>query len=441
MNEPWKGLSKLERERVSGLSKDLYEISDRPVQGPEPMNPQAQGKLSEAYEARERGEWDRALELLRQSGNYVPAPLISYLRGTIWRAAGDAATAAVFFEHASQLDPNNENFQAVLLHTLKTAVPQDAAARAEVVLKNSEARAPAVVVYAADIIFGTVRGMSDAEAMPTYQRLIPIIEQTLKRMEGREDIDGSALNGMALTLLATCYEALGDTPKAYGYYSRAIQLDPTNDTLLIARGKLLYGTDPNAAADFEQAIRLGSSLVWPYFYLEPVSKLDDFPVRLARRQLVFEEDHKRRSSVWLAPFCLTISGNVWNLGSRSQRKTGMCSSRDENPVSLAGFLLVSSSFSGRAFPGGGFQPPAIFPPDKLACAAFGNGRKQAFGNAFSRGCLPNSRQPTRSIGIAHSWIAPRCARPAEAQKPAQIPRIGANWEASIICSPMPTASH
>jgi tetratricopeptide (TPR) repeat protein len=267
MNEPWKGLSKLERERVSGLSKDLYEISDRPVQGPEPMNPQAQGKLSEAYEARERGEWDRALELLRQSGNYVPAPLISYLRGTIWRAAGDAATAAVFFEHASQLDPNNENFQAVLLHTLKTAVPQDAAARAEVVLKNSEARAPAVVVYAADIIFGTVRGMSDAEAMPTYQRLIPIIEQTLKRMEGREDIDGSALNGMALTLLATCYEALGDTPKAYGYYSRAIQLDPTNDTLLIARGKLLYGTDPNAAADFGQAIRLGSSLVWPYFYL------------------------------------------------------------------------------------------------------------------------------------------------------------------------------
>ena len=83
MNEPWEGLSKLERERVTGLSKDLYEMSDRPAQGPEPMNPQAQGRLSEAYEARERGEWDRALELLRQCGKYIPAPLISYLRGTI----------------------------------------------------------------------------------------------------------------------------------------------------------------------------------------------------------------------------------------------------------------------------------------------------------------------------------------------------------------------
>src|SRR5437868_7026037 len=84
MNEPWEGLSKAERERVTGLSKDLYEISDNTAQAtPEPMNPQAQGKLSEAYEARERGEWDRALQLLRRWGKYVPAPLISYLRGTI----------------------------------------------------------------------------------------------------------------------------------------------------------------------------------------------------------------------------------------------------------------------------------------------------------------------------------------------------------------------
>ena len=63
---------------------------------------------------------------------------------------------------------------------------------------------------------------------------------------------------------------------------------------------------------------------------------------------------------------------------------------------------------------------------------FGNGRKQAFGNAFSKSCLRNSRQLTRSIGIAPWLIAPRCVRPAEARKPAQIPRIGANWEASII---------
>src|SRR5260370_15902786 len=93
MNEPWEGLSNAERDRVTGLSKDLYEISDGAARVTEPMNPQAQGKLNEAYEARERGEWDRALGLLRRWGKYVPPGLLSYLRGTIWRDMGNAELA------------------------------------------------------------------------------------------------------------------------------------------------------------------------------------------------------------------------------------------------------------------------------------------------------------------------------------------------------------
>ena len=84
MGDHWESLSDVEQERVMGLSEDLYEISDRPDRAPEPMNPQAQGKLNEAYESRERGERDRALGLFRRWGKYVPAPLISYLRGTVW---------------------------------------------------------------------------------------------------------------------------------------------------------------------------------------------------------------------------------------------------------------------------------------------------------------------------------------------------------------------
>lgn len=266
MNEPWESLSEVEKKRVTGLSKDLYEISDGPAQAPEPMNPQAQGKLNDAYEARGQGEWDRAFELWRRWGKYVPAPLLSYLRGTVWREAGDTVTAAVFFEHASQLEADNEVFETALLDALETANPGDAATRAEAVLQDSEARTPALVAYAAAIIFGTVRGTSDAEATPAYRRLIPVVERALARMEAREAA-GHPAKGMALVLLATCYRKIGDTQRAYGYYSRAIQMDPTNNVLLAARGMLMYGTDPNAPADFERAIRLGSPLVWPYFYL------------------------------------------------------------------------------------------------------------------------------------------------------------------------------
>ncbi len=265
----WYDLSKLEKDRLMGLSKDLYEISDGPAQPPEPMNPLAQGKLVGAYEARERGDWDKALELLRQWGNHIPPALVCYLRGMIWRSAGEPVAASVFLEYASHLDPENENLQAVLLHTLKVADPVAAKTRAEAVLQASEAKSPTVVIYAADIIFGQTSKLSDIDSLPVYKRLIPILERTLTRMEGREEIDGPAVAGaeIVLTLLATTYKNIGDTQKAYGYYSRAIQLDPMNDALLIARGILMYGADRNATFDFEQAIRLDSPLIWPYFYL------------------------------------------------------------------------------------------------------------------------------------------------------------------------------
>ena len=113
MEGHWGQLTAAEIERLGGLSKDLYTVSDPPgTQPPETMNSQAQGKLGEAYEARERGEWDRALELLRRLGKLVPAPLLSYLRARIWEDIGDEAVAAIFFDHARRLDPTNENFRA-----------------------------------------------------------------------------------------------------------------------------------------------------------------------------------------------------------------------------------------------------------------------------------------------------------------------------------------
>src|SRR5437773_4145357 len=56
---PWNALSDTERKRVGGLSEDLSDMMESTASEPPlPMNPQAQGKLNQAYEARERGEWD-----------------------------------------------------------------------------------------------------------------------------------------------------------------------------------------------------------------------------------------------------------------------------------------------------------------------------------------------------------------------------------------------
>jgi hypothetical protein len=115
---PWEILSDVERKRIRGLSEDLNSIESQLTgQTAIEMNPQAQAKLVEAYEARHRGEWDRALELLRILGKDAPPALISYLRGSIWLEAGDPEVAVVFIEHATRLEPDNSSYHALVLST------------------------------------------------------------------------------------------------------------------------------------------------------------------------------------------------------------------------------------------------------------------------------------------------------------------------------------
>ena len=87
------------------------------------MNAQAQDKLTNAIEARQRGEWDRALELLRRLDDDVDPALLSFLRGSIWLYAGDPETALLFVEHALQLQPDNGKYLAMFLHTLNMVDP------------------------------------------------------------------------------------------------------------------------------------------------------------------------------------------------------------------------------------------------------------------------------------------------------------------------------
>jgi tetratricopeptide (TPR) repeat protein len=268
MEEPWQRLSAVERERITRLSKDLYTVSGTlSAQPPEPMNHQAQGKLAEAYEARERGEWDRALELLRRWGKFVPASLLSYLRARIWEDAGDRQIAVIFFEHACRLDPQNQNFRAMHLNVLKWIDPEKARAIAEPILNESDKYIPNLVIQAAEVFYGLAANISEHDAAPIYRRLIGILTPLLSRTKDEEGLEHPTQVSRILLLLATCHRWLGEIREAYDYYSRAIALEPRNDALLTARGMIVYGSDVSAIGDFEQAIRLNSPLVWPYFYL------------------------------------------------------------------------------------------------------------------------------------------------------------------------------
>jgi tetratricopeptide (TPR) repeat protein len=269
MDGPWYELSEAEQNRINGLSEDLYSISD-PPEDPRPMDPQVQRKWAEANAARHAGEWDKSLEILRRWKRHFDPALLSYLRGTVWQDAGDSATASLFFQHASSLEPGNEAYTSAYLHALGECNPEAALACAKEILSFDVDHPPFVVVEAARIRYKSARRMAKADALPFLRELTPILERTLERLqsdEARESLTFEATYVNICSLLGYCYEDLGDSQAALRYYNLALAADPNDIALLVSRGILRYDRDPAAVSDFEQAIRIGYPFVWPYFYL------------------------------------------------------------------------------------------------------------------------------------------------------------------------------
>ena len=108
---PWQALSEADRQLVRELSEDLYSLTD-PAPEPRPTTPEVVATLDDVAEARKRGDWRQALILLRRCAEHLAPEKLSYLRGVIWREAGDPETAAIFLEHAARLAPENRDGRA-----------------------------------------------------------------------------------------------------------------------------------------------------------------------------------------------------------------------------------------------------------------------------------------------------------------------------------------
>jgi hypothetical protein len=131
-DEPWNELSDEKRKTIQGLSQDLYEMQGATRKTPVAASTlELERKVSEAVQAKEEGQLDRALELLRECQGYSLAYRVSYLRGSIWLLKKDPKIAIVFFKHALDQDPGNEVVRSAWLNCLKTAYPEAEMVEAE----------------------------------------------------------------------------------------------------------------------------------------------------------------------------------------------------------------------------------------------------------------------------------------------------------------------
>ena len=223
LDRPWRALTDVERDRVQGLSADLFAVSESTPGQPLEMNRQAQQKLAEAFEANQRGEWDRALALLRRWSKYIAPDVLSYLRAGIWSDSGSPDVAAVFYQHAATLDSDNSNYAAIHLHTLALADPLRAREMAGQIIRQPTQHSPVLVIHAADVMFGATQEMGELEAKSVFRALIPALTSALPSVAPEEN---PSLHAMGLATLALCHETQGDTAAALDYYTRGLRLDP-----------------------------------------------------------------------------------------------------------------------------------------------------------------------------------------------------------------------
>jgi tetratricopeptide (TPR) repeat protein len=264
---PWEALSEIERNRVRNLSEDLYSLIEPPP-ATQPMNHQAQSKLSEAFEARQRGEWDRALELIRRLAVFLAPDMVSFFRGRTWLDAGDIETAVLFLKHASKLQPDNGNYLAIYLYALEKVDPMAGRALARQILNDPDNNSPVVVVRAADIVFDASQSLPEVKATQQFRELITVIDRALSRIEASAEVGMDSLHyGIGVLLLAFCHELLGNTQAAADSLTRGLQQDPSNPGILGTRGIVQYGISPRAVSDLELAVRNGSTELWPFYFL------------------------------------------------------------------------------------------------------------------------------------------------------------------------------
>lgn len=103
MDRPWYGLSRVEIDRVRGLSADLYSLEIKQDRAPAALTDEGRALCDEFQDALQAKQWDRALGVLRNASRFMKLSDVSFARGRIWRELGDYETAILFYQHAVAL--------------------------------------------------------------------------------------------------------------------------------------------------------------------------------------------------------------------------------------------------------------------------------------------------------------------------------------------------
>jgi len=275
IDEPYSDMSADEREAIEGLSTDLLDVENITSEPVLDYIPPGDEAMVKALQAQRSCRYDDALKLLRESKS-KPASRLSFFRGRNWIEKREPRVALLFFNHAANLDAENDDYKAEAFDALVRAYPERGQKEITRVLTELPKGAPAVIIKACDIAFNsTLRNRDEGNLRSLHEVIVRALHAALVEMqEGPKKkliSETQPVYSYVYSMLASCCRYLDMLDPAYFYYTFAIGLDPLSDALLIARGALMYGrtqvATESAVEDFRRALRIGTSMAIPFYYI------------------------------------------------------------------------------------------------------------------------------------------------------------------------------
>jgi tetratricopeptide (TPR) repeat protein len=246
MDGPWSDLTHVEKELSQGLSGDLYSLTGDEVYAPEGRsNPVQESELKAAWEAE---DYDRVLTLLHRPAPFLKADEIAFMRAHCWAQLGDLETALLFYRHASDILPHDEQYSVMLMLTcLGLGRLSDARSFAARLADDGKVTVPIILLRAAGVLYACQEDLPGPGSTSAMGRIVELIERALEmdRQQPTQDRLRDGDLAQYLTIAAVCYDALGRARDAMDTCETALRLDTNNELAKTVKGALSRGSHPN----------------------------------------------------------------------------------------------------------------------------------------------------------------------------------------------------
>lgn len=267
MGAHWYAMSEQERERMSGLSEDLYALGESTVRAVQMNTAEREEWSHDGAKAFAERDFDRALMLLRKPPSDMPQPMVWFLQARCWARLGDLETALVFMSAAAAKDRGFAVFQLSLLEQLRHDEQATNLARSLI----DDPQSDYLDLYSsAGTILSQLEELSEQERIRNLRHLVAALTKALEqvRLIPINERPVPRVESYIVCMLAHCLYLLEEPQRAQEVYETTLQRNPADAEVLTCRGiERLEGNHELALSDFRKAVKVGTASVWPYLIL------------------------------------------------------------------------------------------------------------------------------------------------------------------------------